>query len=276
MPRAALPSRSRSAAALPENLPATLELVLPPRRLPRLLRSQALADLCRGRARGGRLHLAWYDSPDGSLTLGGLALEVWSRRQGARQVLRRTLPAANEFWLPGAAGTILAEATPRAVPDPEAAGLPAGTALIALATADGRWRALDLMHEGEAAQLCFLWGRLQGGTAEAPFLRLQLSAPPAVALALAARLAVATPLLPALPLAETARGLALGAPPRPARQGAPALTSTLTVEEGFAQAVSHLAAMLVALVPQVAAGQDVEAVHQMRVALRRLRSAFAI
>src|SRR6202000_3327884 len=59
--------------------------------------------------------------------------------------------------------------------------------------------------------------------------------------------------------------------------GAPQLAASLSVTAGFAHVVGHLADVILALAPVAAAGHnDPEPVHQMRVAVRRLRSAIAM
>ncbi len=79
-----------------------------------------------------------------------------------------------------------------------------------------------------------------------------------------------------MPLAEAARAVALGAPPRPRRQGAPGLGRAATVEAGFVAAATHLLDALLAETPRARLADGPRGVHQSRVAIRRLRSVLKI
>lgn len=253
-----------------------LELALPPEALPGLLKGPALAAMQCGKGRTDRFHLIWYDTPDGRLGARGLALELAPQRRGARQALHRTMPADAQPWLPGAAPELLAEARlPTAAPDAAVAGLGQDVQLVALAACEGRRRRLPLLLDGAPATLLVEDGTLRAVAAETTFARLSITAVPATALAIARRLAAEAPLLPAPPLAEAARAIASGAL-APARRGPPDLSAAETVEQGLVHALLHLAAVLLSLLPRLIPGHDAEAVHQMRVALRRLRSAIAV
>jgi CHAD domain-containing protein len=258
----------------------TLELALPADTLAALLRGPALAALRGGPARGAAFAQTWFDTPDGLLAARGQALEIAPLRRGARptfrQTLRQVLHSDDPAWLPGAPGAVLAEtvlAQP-SPPDAAAAGLEAAAPLVALAAAEGHRRTLSLAHDG--VTLAVLDGKLRTVAAEQPFARLLLAGPPAAVFAAAQALAAAHPLLPAWPLAETARALALGQAARPLRRGAPALAAAMSVEDGLVHAGLHLAAVLLGLLPALRQPRSVEAVHQARVALRRLRSALAV
>jgi CHAD domain-containing protein len=116
-------------------------------------------------------------------------------------------------------------------------------------------------------------GRLRAVAAEREVARLLLAGPAAAVLALAGRLAEDLPLLPAAAaLAEEGRALARGELPRPRRRGAPTLAAAPDVEAGFAAALGHLLEVLLQEAPRCRLEAGPEGVHQMRVALRRLRS----
>jgi CHAD domain-containing protein len=268
----------------PPPAPLTLELALPPAALPALLKGAALAALRAGPARGAAFAVTWFDTPDGQLAARGQALEITPARRGARatfrQALRQAMPPADAAWIVGTPGAVLAEAVLApaalpAVPDPAAVGLPTAP-LVALAAAEGSRRTLPLRAEDAAVALAVLEGKLRTVAAEQPFARLVLTGPPAAVFAAAQALAAAHELLPAWPLAETARALALGQPARPPRRGAPALAEGLSVADGLAHAMLHLAAVLLWLLPALRQKGAVEPVHQARVALRRLRSALSV
>jgi CHAD domain-containing protein len=69
-------------------------------------------------------------------------------------------------------------------------------------------------------------------------------------------------------------GGAVTLPPR--RLGAPDLPPGLSVDDAFAFIVAHLLDVILHYAPRALAGEAPEPVHQMRVAVRRLRSAFSL
>jgi CHAD domain-containing protein len=92
-------------------------------------------------------------------------------------------------------------------------------------------------------------------------------------MALARRLAADLPILPpAMALAEEGRALARAEAPRPRRRGPPDLGAARSVEEALIAAIGHLLEVMLAQAPLCRADAGPEGVHQMRVALRRLRS----
>jgi len=223
------------------------------------------------------MRLAWFDTADGALGAQGRIIEISAGRQGTRQVLRQVLPEDDQAWLPGAPGAVLAETRlSRATPDAGAAGLAEGTPLVALATAEGRTRQLETALDGAPATLAIADGTLCTPAAEQRFARVLITAPPDTLFAIGLRLAGEVPLLPAFPLAEAARALALGQPARPPGRNPPAITREMRVEESLVHVVLQLAGGLLWLVPTLGDRDSVEAVHQTRVTLRRLRSALAV
>ncbi len=96
----------------------------------------------------------------------------------------------------------------------------------------------------------------------------------ALAAALAEELDVA---IPTASLAAEARAAATGTAPAPRHHGAPHLPPGLTVAAAFGFVLGHLADVILFNAPLAAAGRDgPEPVHEMRVAVRRLRSAIAV
>jgi CHAD domain-containing protein len=260
------------AAAEPDEPPppVVLEFALdPPSAAARLSRHPALA-AARASA-GGRLRtvaeeLIWLDTPDGDLADDGMVLEA--PRRGARHLLR-TLPPPKGPWLPGT------------TPEPEDAdGIDAEDApLVPFAAFSGRRGALPLAPPappgtGGPLDLVLLTGKLRAVAAERPVARLRLSGPAEPMLDLARRLAADLPLLPAAAaLAEEARALARGeAVPRPRRRGPPDLGRAATVEAALLTAIGHLLEIMLHQAPLCRMEVGPEGVHQMRVALRRLRS----
>jgi triphosphatase len=264
----------------PADDPPTLELSIDPAQLERLLRGKALAALRQGVSRGSRVALVWHDTADGRLAARGQALTVQAARRGAVQRLHQVLPEPEQVWLPGMPAETLAHATlPGRAPDPAALGLQTTSPLVGLVAAEGQERRQPLMLDGAALTLSVQRLRLRSVAAEQELALLRLvaaaGAAPDLPYRAALMLAAETPLTPAWPLAEAARAMARGEPPRPPRRGAPELAQGLSVEQGFARAASHLASVLAWLAPAAALGER-DAVHQMRVAIRRLRSGFAL
>lgn len=233
---------------------------------PRLLRLPALASRRLagnpGRSRSQPWGVTWLDTAEGTLAAEGLVVE--QPRRGPRLLLR-TLPEDSAAWHPGLPPeTLRTLAAGEDPPDIEAPLLP-------FAAFDGR-RTVVALEDGVEAVL--LAGRLRAVADEAPVARLLLCGPAAAVLAVARAVAEAAPCLPpraALP--EQARALAQGKALRARRLGAPDLDPDMTVEGALVALVGHLAEVLVWFAPIAAAGTDPAGVHQMRVAIRRLRSA---
>lgn len=245
----------------PANL--TLEAAIDPAAGAGLFRRGPLAALRAGRTRSAALTLVWLDTEEETLADQGLALEAPSR--GPRQLIR-TLPDADDLWCPGTPAAVIETLEA----DAEAAGAEA-TALLPVARFEGRRRVMALRDGMEAV---LLEGRLIAGEATQPAVRLTLTGPRAAVVGAMRDLAAALPATPPrLSLAEEGRALARDAAPRPRRLGAPRLDSDLGVEQALRLVIGHLAEVIAWHAPVAAAGTDPTGVHQMRVALRRLRSA---
>jgi triphosphatase len=241
-----------------------LELALPAADAVRLTRLKAIAPLLRGGNRSTPVEQVWHDTAEGALAAEGIALA--ERREGRQR--RWQLLALNPDP-PGAAPEPLAEAA-----SPDALGRPLPTPLLPVAACVGRLRSLPVFHPEGTVDLALLTGRLRAASGEHPICRLRLtgSAAASVALLVAATL----PLLPPTG-ALAAEALAVAGRPAPGRTlGPPALTPGLSVSEAFARIVGHLLGVLLHHAPAAAEGAEPEAVHQMRVALRRLRSAWQL
>jgi CHAD domain-containing protein len=248
------------AAATPG--PLVLELALPPREargLPHLLGDPA-------RRRAVPLRLTWYDSPGHDLAAEGLAL---AERQHGRQRswrLFRMGPAAGAVWLPGTPSPVLAEAA-------EAMALNAAlpTPLASVVGFEGRARTLAAP---EAVEVTLITGRLRAGTATRRCCRVRLAGPAGAVAALAGELAGPLHLhVPAASLAAEAMAFA-GHPPR-RRRAAPALLPDQPVGAAFAHLVARLTGTILHEAAHAGPAES-EPVHQMRVAVRRLRSAVAL
>ncbi|MGX9965756.1 CHAD domain-containing protein [Roseomonas sp. F4] len=240
----------------------TLEAVLDPALAAGLFRNPVLSARRAGRSRSVAAALTWLDTAKGALAEEGLALEASSPRAPRR--LFRVLPDAS--WRPASPPELLSSLAADAEPE-EAGGAP----LVPLAAFVGRRLTVPLAGAVEAS---LLHGALRAGTAEQPVARLTLTGPAEAALETMQALARALPLLPPrMALAEEARALAQGEAPRARRLGAPRLEPEMGVEAALKLLIGHLTEVLLWHAPLAQAGRDPSGVHQMRVALRRLRSA---
>jgi CHAD domain-containing protein len=245
--------------------PFELELALHPddaARLPRLLG--------RGGGRTAAVALTWHDTADGELAAAGLALV--ERRQGraTRWRLERLCPEAAVTWPCGTPAPVLAEAADRhglgdALPDP----------LLVLARFRGRLRTLPQPADTTAPTVSLLQGMLQSMQAELPVCRVTLAGAPQAVTALALELAQQLRLsAPSTSLSAEACAVTGKIPTGPL--GAPELPPGLSVAAAFGSVAAHLGRVILHYAPLATAREGIEPVHQMRVAVRRLRSALAL
>lgn len=226
------------------------------------MRTGPLAARRASRARGSAVEVSWLDTAEDSLAAKGLALE--QPRRGTRRLLR-TRPAPDGFWRPGAPPAEIEDRDSPATTDEDEAA-----ALRPVGSFAGRATRLMLADGVEAL---LLRGQLRAAAQEVPAARLTLAGPRPAVLAAMRDLAEALPLLPPrAALAEEARALARGTPLVARRLGPPRLDPTLDVEGALVLALGHLTEVLLWHAPAAAAGDTPDGVHQMRVAMRRMRS----
>lgn len=255
-----------------------LELRLDPDDASRLPRLKMLGSATRERAQQQRI--VWHDSPDAALTTQGLAL---ARERGIWR-LEKLVPGATDTWSPGALPPVLAQGPDLAeldlaeleLAELEGAALPEPLApAVAFA---GRRHAYALETSHGAVTLDFTRGMLRTITAEQPACRVNLAGDPQAVLHLALALAGEIRAeVPSATLAGEALAAARATVPAPRRLGATAMPEGLGIAEAFAFVLAHLTDVVLHYAP--AAAEDVsgpEPVHQMRVALRRLRSAVTV
>ncbi|MDQ1078608.1 CHAD domain-containing protein [Pseudoroseomonas cervicalis] len=252
--------------------PLTLELQLEGS-AQALWRHAALAGTRRGRAQPEEW--LWLDSADRALRQAGQALRA--PPQGSRALLPLQPPGA--LPLPGL------PAGPQPLPEEAVPAAASGQALLPIASYAGQ--ATRLMTP-QGVSLLLRQGVLRAArplSAGAPTLpapeavperavqRLLLQGPPPAVLALALALAADLPLLPALRgLDEAALALAEGEAEAPARRGPPDLGGTEEAGAALALAIAHVAGVLLSYAPLARPEAGPTAVHQLRVAARRLRS----
>ena len=248
----------------------TLELTLPPAEAARLPRLRALAPLKTGRVRTAAVRIIWHDTAALDLAADGLALAE-QRGQWRLEYLRPTEGAP--FWPPGAPPPALAEAASRDAIDHT---LPDG--LMPCAAFDGRAISKILRVGGAEVELLLLTGTVRAVALTQDTARLLLTGPGPAVFALAHLLAAeVTAAIPRASLAAEALAVARDMPLAPRHLGAPVLPADVPVAEAFARIAGHLTDVMLYWAPAAAAGTDgPEPVHQMRVAMRRLRSAATV
>ena len=261
------------ALPLPDLLPA-LEFELSAEDAAHLMRSSVLARIRAGRVRrAAPADRVWHDTADGALNARALALS----ESGGRWRLEALRPEAASDWLPATPAPILAEA---ATLDAVAAAFPGGVLpapLVPLAAFKGSWRELSLCVDDAPARLGILQGTLQGVVRQEPCCRLILFGQALALAPLAEELAAHFYLrVPPAGLAASARAVANGQPPAPRRLGAPEIQPGSTVSEAFGCIVAHLADVVLYWGSRIGQVDDPEPVHQMRVAVRRWRSALSV
>jgi len=253
---------------------AALELALPPDAAERPHQLPPLARLGAGAGRKVECELIWHDTPAGALAEAGLCL--CERRAGRQRSwrLERLFGTREAPWPPGAPPPLLAEAPALAdLADAMPGGAPPSP-LLPVAAWSGTLRALPLARGDVSVTLAR--GDIRAVAGERPAARLLLRGPPEALAALAMALAEAAPVsVPPVPLAAEAFAVA-GRPVPPPALGAPELPEGLSVAGAFAAIVGHLTLVLLHWAPLAAGGIAPEPVHQMRVALRRLRSALKL
>jgi CHAD domain-containing protein len=245
-----------------------LELGLNPDDAARLPRLASLAPLRSAKARSRPVRIVWHDSPDRALAQQGLALA----EQRPLWRLERLRPDG-QSWPPGAPAPVLASGR-----SPSALGMTLPDPVIPVAAFEGRAASLALAAEQGPITVTLLNGTVRAVAAEHRICRARFEGEAdavqtmAVAVAGEVRLAV-----PRASLAAEACALATGVAPPPRRLGAPELPSGLSAAEAFAHVVGHLTDVIVHFAPAAADGREgPEPVHQMRVAVRRLRSAIKV
>ncbi len=236
-----------------QGAPIRLVLSLPPSAIRPLVKHLAL--------RPGRripVTLIWHDTPDGSLATTGRTLTEC--HDGRRIAWRAADLCAEPMHPAGNDGPVRATSPTR---DALMVDLPAPCAPLARFVGHRRTARLG------ACTLSFLDGTLHAGRRRMPHARLILDGPAA---ALAA-IDLPGTALPDEPLAATALSLALRLPPPPSPL-LPDITFGLTVDDTIARLLAHFGARIHRLAPHAAAGP--EGVHQMRVTIRRARSALRL
>ncbi len=246
-----------------------------------------------GAARAVRLQAGYFDTADGRLAAAGVALRL--RREGGRWV--QTLKAAGADAMTRLEHNVPRRERAAAMPAPDLAlhaGTPAGERLAALLGADDaaslhcRYRTdirrlrRELRRPGGVLELAFDQGRIVAGDAELPVCELEielLRGTPAVLLAAARTWVTRHGLwLDVRSKAERGTLLATGAQRAPARKAARVeIDAAADLPAARCAVLRECQQQIVVNASQLASGDyGDEHLHQLRVGLRRLRTAFAL
>jgi len=232
-----------------------------------------------------RLESVYFDTEDGDLGRERVALRIrhvdggfiqgvkWSRASDAGAFEREEREVPSPSGEPDLA--LFDAATAR-----DLAGMVGGKTLAPQFGSDIRRTTRTVRFKGATLEIAFDSGLLLAGERRANVREIEVeqkSGPPAALFAfglelieaLAARLSVESK-------AERASRLRTGEPPEPVKSHHLRLTAETSLDEAIAAILHNCLAHFLGNLPALDSGDRVEAVHQMRVAMRRLRSALGL
>jgi CHAD domain-containing protein len=234
---------------------AALELDLKPGDAARLLRLPAFG---RRAGRPAAIDCIWHDTAGGALAADGVSLGA---QKGVWRLEQRGAA-------PGLPPNLIEEA-----PDLAAMGHALPAKLMPIAGFRGR----QLRASFDGGEILVLDGVLRGVTQERPVCRLTLTGGAPRLLTISNEIGAAIRVTaPRWPLAAEAIALARGAAPLAQHAGAPAIPAGASLGDAMALVLGHLTDVILVGVLTAAEGRTPEPVHQLRVAIRRLRSAMSI
>ncbi len=265
------PEPGTSLAELPRDDGLTLTFTIAEAEMPRLLRAPAVLVRRAGTWRNVAAQTVWHDTADGKLAQEGLALAQASMTPSrpAAWRLERLHPGGGFLWLPATPPPVLAQDG-----SPDQLGRAWPGELVPVAAFHGRLRVQKLALASGPGTLSVLSGTICGVARDLPVCRLELSGQRADVVALARLLAETLPILPPRSsLAAEAMALATGRQAARRRASAPTLPPGLSTGEALACLTAQLAEAILHWAGAVSQAAGPEPVHQMRVGVRRLRSA---
>lgn len=240
-----------------------------------------------GRAQTRLLHSVYYDTAEHDLAVRGMALRV--RRVGSQWIqtfkcggaVEAGLHQRHEFEAPATAQLLNVQAllaTPATDLFADAEFRERLTPVFVTEFRRTRWNVV--VGPGSTAELALDLGQITAGERTEPIQEIEIELLEGDAAHL---LSFAHALLDALPLrlenaSKAERGYALQAarPRTPARATTPALAPKAPVADGFHAIAANCVAQLLGNDRGVLESDDPEYIHQARVAIRRLRSAFSL
>jgi triphosphatase len=261
-----------------------LKLLAPPGVLDRLREAPVIVRHARNGGVARRLDAVYYDTPHRTLFRHGLSLRI--RRSGNRyvQTLKRA-PVHGQPFVRGEWEASVASATPDLTSLPiSEIGSPldaiSADALDPIFETKVQRRTQLLEFLGAVVEVAYDQGTIEAGERREPLNEVELEVKarnPTVLYDLGIELLVSAPLrIGTQSKADRGYDLAFGLEPKPTRAITPAITAEHTVDDIVAELLGTCQHHLLANQAVAEDGRDHEGVHQMRVALRRLRTASAI
>lgn len=263
-----------------------LKLEIRPEEAAVLLRSPLVRELACGRARTRSLHTVYFDTPELALARQGIALRV--RRDGKRLVqtlkVRSALRGAHFDRLELEARTASEEPDLDLLPDPELrarveAAL-AGSTLSPVIETRIRRTQRPLRQAGSLLELDLDLGEIRAGGERQPISEVELELREGDAGAL---YDVAIALLEVVPMristvskADLGYACLTGTPPAPRKARPVELSPDATLDDAIATTLASCFEQVLANQAPAHLGETPEGVHQMRVGVRRLRSALRL
>jgi triphosphatase len=265
-------------------LPATeieLKLLVDPDRLADFNEAGVIAT--HARSKGTRKHLksVYYDTPGQTLRRNGLSLRV--RQSGTKFVQTVKLESAGDPLRRGEWEASVPSFSPDLalvmpfIPEDLRSDIEHDGLEAVFTTDIHRHQRLVDLPTG-TIEVAFDHGFLKAGSWSQPVSEIELElkgGSPAAIYDLALRLSEHGPIKPSI-RAKSARGydLAADAPPTARKPGKLRLDPQVALDDAFATILRACLHHLLQSLPAAEDGRDVEGIHQLRVALRRLRAAF--
>ena len=232
-----------------------------------------------------RLESVYFDTGESDLARAGVALRVRREDGGFVQGLKRAADSdrgafeREEREVKSSSAepdlALFGEATTRNL-----ARIVGGKELAAKFGSDVRRTTRTIAFSGAELEIAFDSGFLFAGERREPVREIEVELKGGQSEAL---FVFGLELIEALPVrlsveskAERARRLQSPEPPEPFRAKNPSLTAETTLDEAIAALLRNCLSHFLGNLPALASGDGVEAVHQMRVAMRRLQSALGL
>jgi triphosphatase len=263
-----------------------LKLIVPPEVLARVPRLEAVRARKSGRARTQRLVTRYFDTPDRALHGAGIALRLRLTGDGWVQAVKSAgaslggLQSRGEWESPVSGAVPVLDAI-RSTPAFKVLGGARGFATLEQVFETDFTRVLMPLRfeDGSTAELCVDSGAVRSGARSAPIHEVEIELKHGSATCL---FDIAEELLKVIPLrighgSKAELGHALADSPRrsaPVKARHPTLRKDMGWDEAFRTIVTACLTHLQANEPGMLIGRDPEYLHQMRIALRRLRSGF--
>lgn len=268
-----------------DNKEIELKLALSSKGLERLKTHPAVKANQSGKPKTQRLCSVYYDTPDQLLAQAGITARLRTLAADHIQTVKTAGTRASglfsrQEWENAVAGNALDHAALRATGLPLLQDEGVLAALSPIFTTDVKRRLFRLGGDGWDVELALDQGEILAGEARETICEAELElreGPPSRLFALARELTDAIPAR-LLVSSKSERGydLSAGRMAAPVKSDPVMLTAEMGVSEAFRAIARNCLHHLLANEPSLIDRNDAEAVHQMRVALRRLRSALKL